>query len=111
EYKPREKRNSEPALCDRWRRGFASRSSLLVRFARLLCVSGIVRSELEENILKTEAHAFQLKKCPAFLDDSGGNRAANIFALGSLDRCQYVALRRRRFNLDMARARNLRQQF
>src|ERR1700720_991950 len=80
------------------------------RFAWLLRVSGVVGGEFEKNILETEADAFQLIKWPAFLDDFGGNRAANVFALGGLDRCQYVPLHRRCFNLYTAGARNLREQ-
>src|ERR1700751_4682948 len=80
------------------------------RFAWWLRVNGIVGGELEKNILETEADAFQLIKWPAFVDDFGGNRAANVFALSGLDRGQYVPLHRRRFNLHTADARNLCEQ-
>src|ERR1700720_4519889 len=83
----------------------------LFRFASLLRVSGIVSGEFEENILEAEAYAFQLKKRPALLDDSRRNRAANILALGSLDRSQNVAIHWSRFSLYAAGARNLCEQF
>ena len=72
-------------------------------------MGGIVRGEFEENILEAEAHAFQLEKRPAFLDNSCRNRAANVLALGSLNRGQDVTRQRCRFNLHAAGARNLRR--
>src|ERR1700722_6719567 len=81
------------------------------RFGGRLRVSGIISGEFEENILKAEAHAFQLEKRPAFLDDSCRYRAANIFALSSLNRGQNVTRQRCRFNLHAAGARNLREHF